>query len=154
MIFAALFELVMTHILHRKKLDDVGAEYLTKITANVQKSWSRPRWATIFCRIKIKAMSRKKLKIALLNEANFMVKLRFEGWKLCFANICAPVTWVKYLTEFNSTCFPLLSWLKSVHLVPYKYKMRGKYIWNIWTRIKWEAKLTNLNWPPSMDLNP
>ena len=24
----------MTHILHRKKLDDVGAEYLTKITAN------------------------------------------------------------------------------------------------------------------------
>ena len=36
-IFAALFELVMTHILHRKKLDDVGAEYLTKITANVQK---------------------------------------------------------------------------------------------------------------------
>ena len=36
-IFAALYELVMTHILHRKKLDDVGAEYLTKITANVQK---------------------------------------------------------------------------------------------------------------------
>ena len=36
-IFAALFELVMIHILHRKKLDDVGAEYLTKITANVQK---------------------------------------------------------------------------------------------------------------------
>ena len=31
--------------------------------------------------------------------------------------------------------------------------MRGKSIWNIWTRIKWEAKLTNLNWPPSMDLN-
>ena len=42
-IFAALYELVMTHILHRKKLDDVGAEYLTKITANVQKSWSRPQ---------------------------------------------------------------------------------------------------------------
>ena len=38
LIFAALFELVMTHILHRKKLDDVGAEYLTKITANVQTS--------------------------------------------------------------------------------------------------------------------
>ena len=36
-IFAALYELVMTHILHRKKLDDVGAEYLTKITANVKK---------------------------------------------------------------------------------------------------------------------
>ena len=37
MIFAALYELVMTHILHRKKLDDVGAEYLTKITTNVKK---------------------------------------------------------------------------------------------------------------------
>ena len=36
-IFAALFELVMVHILHRKKLDDVGAEYLTKIAGNVQK---------------------------------------------------------------------------------------------------------------------
>ena len=36
-IFAALFELVMVHILHRKKLDDVGAEYLTKIAVNVQK---------------------------------------------------------------------------------------------------------------------
>ena len=36
-IFAAHFELVMTHIFHRKKLDDVGAENLSKITANVQK---------------------------------------------------------------------------------------------------------------------
>ena len=37
MIFGALFELVMTHIFHRKKLDDVGAENLSKIIANVQK---------------------------------------------------------------------------------------------------------------------
>ena len=37
MLFAALLELVMTHILHRKKMDDVGAENLSKITANVQK---------------------------------------------------------------------------------------------------------------------
>ena len=51
-------------------------------------------------------MLRKKLKIALLTEPDFMVKLRFEGWKLCFANICAPVTWVKYLIEFNSSLFP------------------------------------------------
>ena len=35
--FAALFELVMAHILHRQKLDDIVAENLTKITANVQK---------------------------------------------------------------------------------------------------------------------
>ena len=28
----------------------------------------------------------------------------------------------------------------------------GKSIWNIWTQIQWEAKLTNLNWPPLMDL--
>ena len=37
MIFGVLLELVMTHIFHRKKLDDVGAENLSKIIANVQK---------------------------------------------------------------------------------------------------------------------
>ena len=37
-IFGALFELVITHIFHRKKLDDIGAENLSKIIANVQKS--------------------------------------------------------------------------------------------------------------------
>ena len=37
MIFGALLELVMTHIFHRKKLGDVGAENLSKIIANVQK---------------------------------------------------------------------------------------------------------------------
>ena len=51
---------------------------------------------------------KKKLKIALLTEPDFMVKLMFEGWKLCFANICAPVTWVKYLIEFDSSLFPYI----------------------------------------------
>ena len=36
-IFAALFEFLMSHIFHRKKLDDFGAENLTKITTNVKK---------------------------------------------------------------------------------------------------------------------
>ena len=36
-IFAACFELFMTHILRRKKSDDVDTEFLAKITANVQK---------------------------------------------------------------------------------------------------------------------
>ena len=36
-IFAACFELFMTHILRRKKSDDVDRAFLTKITANVQK---------------------------------------------------------------------------------------------------------------------
>ena len=30
-------------------------------------------------------------------------------------------------------------------------KMRAKAVWNIWTRIKWEAKLANLNWTPLME---
>ena len=57
----------------------------------------------------------KKLKIAMLNEADFMVKLRFESWNWCFANICAPVTWVKYLKEFwENVCFQLFDfWLQS-----------------------------------------
>jgi len=36
-IFSALFELVMTHIFDRKKLDDVGAKKLPKITENYKK---------------------------------------------------------------------------------------------------------------------
>ena len=55
------------------------------------------------------------------------------------------------------------SWLRSIHFVHYKYKMRGKYIWNLWVRIKWEgniwmlikweAKLANPNRTPLMELN-
>ena len=36
-IFAALFEFLMSHICHRKKLDDYSAENLTEITTNVKK---------------------------------------------------------------------------------------------------------------------
>ena len=36
-IFAALFEFLMSHIFHRKKLDDFSAENITKITTNVKK---------------------------------------------------------------------------------------------------------------------
>ena len=50
----------MTHILHRKKIIDVSAENLSKITANVQKSWIRSQWGLIFCRMKILTMPRKK----------------------------------------------------------------------------------------------
>ena len=32
--------------------------------------------------------------------------------------------------------------------------MRGKSIWNIWTPIKWEQKLQNLNWTLLMGLIP
>ena len=31
--------------------------------------------------------------------------------------------------------------------------MRAKSIWNIWTRLKWEAKLANLNRTPLMEIN-
>ena len=36
-VFAALFDFIMSHIFHRKKMDDFGAENLTKITTNVKK---------------------------------------------------------------------------------------------------------------------
>ena len=42
----------------------------------------------------------------MLNEADFMVKFRRSKMKIFFANICAPVTWVKYLQHsrgFNSS---------------------------------------------------
>ena len=44
------------------------------------------------------------------------------------------------------TIFSLPSWLRSVHFVPFKYKMRGKSIWNIWMRIKWKGNLSQILW--------
>ena len=44
-----------------------------------------------FVGYKYRPCQEKKLKIALLNEAGFMVKSRFESWNWSFANICAPV---------------------------------------------------------------
>ena len=52
-IFAALFEFLVSQFFNRKKLDDISAENLTKIKINVKKGWIRPRWVTIFCRVKI-----------------------------------------------------------------------------------------------------
>ena len=49
--------------------------------------------------------------------------------------------------------FSLPNWLRSVHFVLYKYKMRGNSIWNIWTLLKWEAKLAHWSgtkWTDSM----
>ena len=40
--------------------------------------------------------------------------------------------------------FSLPSWLRSVHFVLYKYKMRGNSIWNIWMWIKWERNLSEI----------
>ena len=37
MIFAVVLGLVRAQILYRRKINDIGAENLTKITANVQK---------------------------------------------------------------------------------------------------------------------
>ena len=36
--------------------------------------------------------------IALLNDADFVMKLKFESFKLCLPNICAPVTWSNICT--------------------------------------------------------
>ena len=41
-----------------------------------------------------------------------------------------------------------------VHFVLYKYKMTEKFIWNIWTRIKWEAKFKILNVAPPIETLP
>ena len=59
-IFTTLFEFLMSQIFHKKKLDDFSAANMTKITTNVKKRWSQARWATIFCRMKIWTMPRKK----------------------------------------------------------------------------------------------
>ena len=147
MIFAALSELVMTHIFHRKNWMTLVQKICPKLQQIYKKGegglvrgWSFVGWKYWPCR-------EKKLKIAMLNEAPFMVKFRFEKCKYCFANICAQLACFKYLYHsevFNSSLFSLLSWLRNVHFVHYKYKMRWKSIWNIWMRIKWERNLSEI----------
>ena len=55
-----------------------------------------------FVGYKYRPCQEKKLKIALLNEAGFMVKSRFEIWNWSFANICAPVTEIFERVQFVS----------------------------------------------------
>ena len=126
-----------------KKLDDFGAENLTKITINEKKGWRRPRWATIFLGWKYRVCQEKKLKIALLKETVFMVKYRFKGWTIRFTNICGPLTWIKYLQHirgFNSSPWFLL-WFDIVNimmislcsllcdLVLFMGNIEGSFIW-------------------------
>ena len=145
----------MTHIFHRRN-EWRWCRKFAQITANVQKRWRRFRPGLIFCGMKILTMPRKRLNIAMLNEASFMVKLMLYSFKYCFANICVQLSCLQYLYHsevFNSSLFSLLSWLRSVQFVHYKFKMRAKSIWNIWKRIKWEVKFRNTNVPLSMGLN-
>ena len=80
----------------------------------------------------------------------YVLPTRLVGWN----DLCSPASYLGEIFErVQFVPFSLLSWLRSVHFVPYQYKMRGKSIWNIWTRIKWEAKLANLKWTPLMGLN-
>ena len=69
----------MSHIFHRKKLDDFGAENLTKITTNVKKDEDGLVEQRSFVGRKYRPCREKKLKIALLNKTVFKVKFKFEG---------------------------------------------------------------------------
>ena len=77
-IFAACFELFITHILRRKKSDDIDTTFLDKIASNVQKRL-KSVWveADFLYDENIEQTERKKLKTETLNEADFMVKMKF-----------------------------------------------------------------------------
>ena len=49
-----------------------------------------------------------------------------------------------FLGRVQLVPFSLLSWLRSVHFVPYRYKMKGKYFWNVLMRIKWERNQSEI----------
>ena len=147
MIFAALSELVMTHIFHRKKLDDVGAENLSKIIANVQKSWRRSRSGLIFCRMKILTMPRKKAQNSVAERGRLHGEIEVLKFQILFCKYLCTTCLLQILVSFRIVQlvpFSLLGWLRSVHFVHYKYKMRWKSIWNIWMRIKWEQNLSEI----------
>ena len=111
------------------------------------RGWSFAGWKYWPCR-------EKKLKIAMLNEAVFMLKFRFEKCKYCFANICAQLACFKYLYHsevFNSSLFPFrVDWevyiLSTTNLLQIYYKSTtnlncdGVY-WNIWLWTKRERNL-------------
>ena len=73
----------------------------------------------------------------LCNECKTNIVLQISVHKLLPSNITS-------LKKIHLIPFSLLTWLRSVHFGPYKYKMRGKSIWNIWTRIKWEVNLSEI----------
>ena len=135
-IFAALFEFLMSHIFHRKKLDDFCAENLTKITTNVKKDEDGLVEQQSFVGWKYRLCREKKHKIALLNKTVFKVKFKFEG-RNCALQISAHHFFGWNIWQ-NST--PLLF----SYILDWNWKGKSKYvyfsldksIWNIWVRLK------------------
>ena len=158
-IFAALFEFLMSHIFHRKKLDDFGAENLTKITTNVKIGEDGLVEQLFFVGWKDRPCREKKLKIALLKKTVFEVKFKFEG-RNCALQISAHqffgwniwqsstrpffLTFCSEIKKKSKICFfqPRQIYLEYLGAI----KMRDKdkiSIWNIWLWIKWETKFQN-----------
>ena len=91
-----------------KKLDDVDAENLPKITANVQKRWSRSRSGLIFCRMKILTMPRKKAQNSDAERGRLHGEIDVLKFQILFC---------KYLC---TTCLlQILASFRSVQLVPF-----------------------------------
>ena len=132
MIFAALYELVMTHILHRKKLDDVDAEYLTKITANVQRSWSRPHsaslfWAFFLCMVYIFILQKISLERDRLQHfcmfAVILVKYSAPMWSNFF--LCK--IWIITNSKGKANIIWWLYWMRNRGLLlPFVYPFLPK----------------------------
>ena len=101
-IFAALLELVMTHILHRKKIIDISAENLSKITANVQKSWIQSRWGLIFCRMKILTMPRKKAQNSDAQRSRIHGEIDVLKFQILFCKYLCATCLLQILVSFRS----------------------------------------------------
>ena len=131
----------MSHIFHRKKLDDFGAENLTKITTNVKKGEDGLVEQRSFVGWKYRPCREKKLKIALLNKTVFKVKFKFEG-RNCALQISAHQFFGWNIWQ-NSTR-PVFS-----YILQWNWKGKSKYnyfglnksIWNIWVQLKWGTRM-------------
>ena len=100
-IFAAHLGLVMTHILHRKK-NYVSAEDLSKITANVQKSWIRSQWGLIFCRMKILTMPRKKAQNSDAHRSRIHGEIDVLKFQILFCKYLCATCLLQILVSFRS----------------------------------------------------
>ena len=85
-----------------KKLDDVGAENLPKITANVQKRWRGSRSGLIFCRMKILTMPRKKAQNSIVERGPLHGEIDVLKFQKLFCKYLCAICLLQILVSFRS----------------------------------------------------
>ena len=93
---------------------------------------------------------------------NWIEKLiyKFQPWpnlRLTYLALRGRLPFSLFNSRWSKYCQNILPLWYCQNILQSKYldvdEMRGKYIWNIWMRRKWEARWANMNWPYLMGLH-